>query len=34
MTVLKHEVDSVDTIPENLRPLYAQAGDKLSLIHI
>lgn len=31
MTVLKHEVDSVDTIPENLRPLYAQAGDKWAI---
>ena len=31
MTVLKHEVDSVDTIPENLRPLYAQTGDKWAI---
>jgi hypothetical protein len=31
VTVLKHEVDTVDTIPENLRPLYAQTGDKWSI---
>lgn len=31
MTILKHEVDSVDTIPENLRPLYVQVGDKFSI---
>lgn len=31
MTVLKHEVDTVDTIPENLRPLYVQAGDKWAI---
>lgn len=31
MTVLKHEVDSVDTIPENLRPLYAEANGKFGI---
>lgn len=31
MTVLKHEVDSVDTIPENLRTLYAEANGKYAI---
>lgn len=31
MTILKHEVDSVDTIPENLRPLYAETNGKFSI---
>lgn len=31
MTVLKHEVDSVDTVPENLRTLYAEANGKYAI---
>lgn len=31
MTVLKHEVDSVDTIPENLRTLYAESNGKYAI---
>lgn len=31
MTVLKHEVESLDTIPENLRPIYAEADGKYSI---
>jgi hypothetical protein len=31
MTVLKHEMESLETIPENLRPIYAEAGGKYAI---